>query len=183
MDTPWYRKLFRHDQKPDLKATRARADQGDADAQFGLGIKYANSAGAGLDYVQAAQWYRKAADQSHPLAQFNLGMMYAKGQGMPLDDVEAVIWIRKAAHQGDAGAQFNMGMRYYRASVDGQKKDVLESRLEAFKWLHLAAVQGYKDSDAACERVSLSMSREEVTEGNLRATRFVAGRPQGRQGE
>lgn len=176
MEKLWYRKLFSRTPKPDRQAAPAEAGSGDADAdaQFSLGLKYANSEGAAQDYVQAAQWYRKAADQSHSLAQFNLGMMYANGQGVPRDDAQAMIWFHKAAHQGDAGAQFNLGMCHRRASVGWPPADALESRIEAYKWFHLAAAQGYKDSVTACESVNLSMTREEVAEGNHRAAAFVA---------
>lgn len=173
MDKPWYRRLFDRPQKPDVKSTRAQADDGDVDAQFRLALQYASSEGTAQDHVQAAHWYLKAADQSHSLAQFNLGMMYAQGQGMPRDELKAVLWFEKAAQQGDAGAQFNLGMRQHRASGAGLPAEVLESKIEAYKWFHLAAAQGYKGSEAACERVTLSMSREELADGNRRAAAFV----------
>lgn len=156
---------------------RVKAEQGDADAQFGLGLRYGAAQGVSQDFVQAAEWYRKAANQNHVLAQFNLGLMYAKGQGMPRDDAAALVWIRKAAEAGDAGAQFNMGTRYHRASLDGLQMDAAESKIEAFKWLHLAAAQGYRGSAAAFEMVTLTMSLQEVTEGNQRAATFAVGRP------
>ena|SRR5437899_10118313 len=53
----------------------AKAERGDADVQFGLGLKYANGEGTTQDYVQAARWYLKSAEQDHALAQFNLGIM------------------------------------------------------------------------------------------------------------
>jgi len=40
----------------DLKSTRAKADLGNADAQFALGLLYANTQGEGQDYPQAARW-------------------------------------------------------------------------------------------------------------------------------
>ena len=123
--------------------------------------------------LQAAHWYRKAADQSHALAQFNLGVMYARGQGVDRDDATAGMWLGKAAQQGDAGAQYHLGMRHHRASIGSQPRDAVESRVEAFKWLHLAAAQGYKGSVAACEFVTLGMTREEVTDGNHRRAAFV----------
>jgi len=177
MDKPWYRKLFAGAHKLDLKSILAKADQGDPDAQFGLGLKYSTAGGGVPDFVQAAQWYRKAADQNHCLAQFNLGVMYASGQGVLRDDAEAVMWIRKAAEAGDAGAQFNLGTRCHRASVSGQETDATESRIEAYKWLQLAAAQGYRNSDAVCERVILDMTCQEVTEGNHRTTRFLEAKP------
>jgi len=100
-------------------------------------------------------------------------MIYTHNQNMDRDDATAKMWLRKAAHQGDAGAQYHLGMRHHRASIGGQPRDAVESRVEAFKWLHLAAAQGYKGSVAACEFVTLGMTREEVTDGNHRRAAFV----------
>jgi TPR repeat protein len=55
--------------------------------------------------------------------------------------------------------------------------DTLEPRVEAYKWLQLAATQGYKGSAEACERVTLGMSRDEVAEGNRRTVEFVPHKP------
>jgi hypothetical protein len=173
MDKSWRWKSVSRDRTFDLEATRAKADQGDAEAQFALGLKYGWTDSEEEDFEQSAHWYRKAADQNHSLAQFNLGLMYAKGEGVPQDDAQAMAWIRRAAHQGDAGAQFNLGTRYHRASVWGVQLDALEPRVEAYKWLQLAATQGYMGSAEACERVTLGMSREEVAEGNRRTVEFV----------
>jgi len=122
-------------------------------------------------------WYMKAADQNHALAQFNLGVMFASGQGVPRDDAKAVMWIQKAAQQGDAGAQHNLGMRHQRASFDGPSIEILESKLEAYKWLHLAATQGYRGSEAAFESVALGMTYEEIAVGNNRTATFTAAHP------
>jgi TPR repeat protein len=176
MNQPWYRKLFSQARKPALDNTQAQADQGEAEAQFSLGLKYANGEGSAQDYGRAAEWYLKAAEQSHTLAQFNLGVIYAKGHGVPRDDVRAAVWFRKAAERGDAGAQFNLGRSHHRASLNGSPEAALESRIEAYKWLRLAAEQGYKGSDSARSSVILTMTREEVTEGNSRVTAFVVER-------
>jgi TPR repeat protein len=172
---PWYRRLFSPEPESDLKSTLAKAGQGDADAQFGLGLKYSAGTNEGIskDFAQAAEWYLKAAHQDHALAQFNLSVMFASGQGVPQDDTAALMWTRKAAEGGDAGAQFNLGTRYHRASMDRLQMDSAESRIEAYKWFHLASAQGYKGSDAACERVALGMTREEVADGNQRTAAFV----------
>ena len=62
---------------------RRAADQGNADAQFNLGVMYAEGRGVPRDDAEAARWYRCAADQGEAAAQFNLGLMYAKGEGVP----------------------------------------------------------------------------------------------------
>ena len=53
------------------------AKQGDADAQYNLGLMYnGNGQGVPQDYKEAVKWYRLAAEQGHAWAQYNLGLMY-----------------------------------------------------------------------------------------------------------
>ena len=84
----------------DLTETRRLADQGDATAQFNLGIMYSEGRGVLKDDAEAVEWYRLAAEQGYADAQFNLGGMYANGEGVPKDDAEALRWYRLAADQG-----------------------------------------------------------------------------------
>ena len=100
------------DNVPDFKETLQAAEQGNAQAQFNLGLRYAKGQGIRQDYAQAVQWYRKAAEQGVAKAQYNLGLMYDQGQGVRQDDVQAVQWYRKAAEQGFAQAQYNFGVMY-----------------------------------------------------------------------
>ena len=175
MDLLWLcRRFLSRTTSANGEAARAKADQGDADAQFGLGLKCVIGEGTPADFPQAAHWLLKAAEQNHRQAQFHLGMMLAKGQGLPRDDAAALVWLRKAADGGDSGAQQMLGMRCHRSSMVPLARDASESRIEAFKWFHLSAVQGHQGSEAACERVTLSMTSEEVAEGNQRAATFVA---------
>lgn len=123
-----------------FKDFKAKAEKGDAEAQVGLGSCYANGAGVAWDYVQAAQWYRKAADQGHPHAQFTLGVCYVNGKGVTSDQVEAVNWWRKSAEQGYADAQFDLGLRY--ENGPGVEKD----RVLSAQWYRKAADQGHPDA-------------------------------------
>lgn len=175
MAKPWYRRLFSDSQKSVPETTTFNGDPENADVQFGLGLKFANGAGTATDYGQAVEWYRKAADQSHPLAQFNLAMMYAKGQGVPRNDAESLTWFGKAARQGDAGAQFYLGKSCHRASLRGAPEQTTESKIEAYKWFHLAAAQGYRGSVTACTPVILGMTHADVAVAERRVASFVAG--------
>ncbi len=160
--------------KSNLAALLAKADKGDANAQFSLGLHYSTANDDTLDFAQAAHWYRMAADQQHTLAQFNLGMLYERGQGMVEPDTVATDWIRKSAEGGDAGGQHHLGIRCHRDSLKPVDPDNAECRIEAYKWLQLAAAQEYGDSLTACQRLTLTMSQEEVDEGNRRVSAFVS---------
>jgi len=169
----WYQKLFGLEPRNRHDDVRARADDGDADAQFSLGVLCSAAEGEQQDLPQAARWYQQAAEQNHPLAQFNLSLMLAEGQGVPRDDAGALRWMRRAADHGDAGAQYSLGKLCHRASLDSPELDAAESRIEAYKWLTLAAAQGYKDAAISCSGLSLVMSREELAEANARAQRLL----------
>jgi TPR repeat protein len=174
MATPFFRRLFSRPEKPAVETTETRAGLGDAEAQFSLGVKFARD-GATQDYPQAVQWYLKAADQSHSLAQFNLAIMYAAGQGVARDQVKSMGWMQKAANLGDAGAQYRVGMKHHRASLEGPPEAALESRILAYKWLELAATQGYRGSEAASAFVALTMTRADVADGRNRIASFIPG--------
>lgn len=154
-----------------------KTDYGDAEVQFGMGLKFAANTGAGQDYGQAAEWYHKAAEQNHSLAQFNLGVMYARGQGVAKDAAQSELWFDKAAKLGDAGAQFHLGDSCQRASFGQAPAEATESRIEAYKWYRLAAAQGYMDSAKAWSNLTLNMTQQDVTIGNQRVAAFEAGKP------
>ena len=79
-----------------------QAQQGNAEAQFNLGLMYDNGQGVPKDYKEAAKWYRLAAEQGDALAQANLGLMYSNGQGAPQDYVLAYMWTNIAAANAPA---------------------------------------------------------------------------------
>ena len=118
-----------------LRLWRSLAEQGDADAQYNLGVMYSNGDGVPRDYAEAMKWHRKAADQGNGNAQFNVGFMYDLGRGMPQSYTEAVKWYSLAANQGVAIAQFKLGVMYN----DGQ--GVPQDYIHAHMWFSLAALQ------------------------------------------
>ena len=77
-----------------------KAKLGDADAQFILGVMYANGRGVRQDDAQAVSWYRKAAEQGNAAAQSNLGFMYATGQGVRQNMSIAKEWYGKSCDNG-----------------------------------------------------------------------------------
>ena len=119
-----------------LKNAVPSTDQGDAEAQFNLGWRYANGLGVPKDEDEVVKRVRKAADQGDANGQVNLGVMYEYGQGVAKDEGEAVKWYRKAADQGDANGQVNLGLMY----KYGQ--GVAKDEVEAVKWFRKAADQG-----------------------------------------
>jgi len=81
----------------DIAALRVRANAGDANAQFILGLAYADGEGVPQDDAQAVSWFRKSAEQGDSGAQHFLGGVYRNGQGVPQDYVESHQWLNLAA--------------------------------------------------------------------------------------
>jgi TPR repeat protein len=100
----------RGDYKTAIVEFKALAEQGDAEAQYNLGMMYYEGEGVPEDYAAAVKWYRLAADQGHTSAQSNLGMMYYIGdldRGVLEDFVQAYAWWNIAATQGHEDARHN----------------------------------------------------------------------------
>ena len=52
---------------------RMAGDQGNAQAQYNLGVMYSNGKGVAQNDSAARKWWRMAADQGDTQAQYNLG--------------------------------------------------------------------------------------------------------------
>ncbi|KAF9922889.1 hypothetical protein FBU30_006986 [Linnemannia zychae] len=115
------------------------AIQGNAKAQYSIGIMYQDGLGVQQDYTTAMIWYQKAASRGHAGAQCNIGCMYDSGQGAQLDHVAALTWFHKSADQGYAHALYNIGVSY----MNGQ--GVPRDSAKGMTWLHKAAIQGDAD--------------------------------------
>ncbi len=136
----WYEGVAAYDRgdyATALREWRPLAEQGDAKAQFNLGVMYYNGQGVPKEYAEAVKWYRKSAEQGDANAQYSLGQLYRKGQGAPQDYAKAMKWFRKAADQGDAESQYNLGVMY------DEGLGVPQDDAEAVGWWRKAAEQGY----------------------------------------
>lgn len=85
-----------------------QAEQGSAESQYQLAVKYELGDNLQQSYQQAVVWLTKAAQQNHIEAQLKLGMMYFNGQGVARSNAEAAEWFRKAAYlkQGNKPAYY-----------------------------------------------------------------------------
>ncbi|WP_341645692.1 tetratricopeptide repeat protein [Thauera sp. SDU_THAU2] len=123
-----------------VEMTLASANQGNAVAQFGLGMRYLSGHGVAQSDTEAVHWYRQAATQGHSGAQIELGLMYENGRGVPRDATEAARWYLRAAEQGNMYGQYNVGVAY-RNSARG-----VQDHAEAARWFRQAAEQGHADA-------------------------------------
>ena len=81
-----------------MKWYRLAAEQGLADAQFNLGIRYYNGQGVPQDYVQAHLWWNLAAAQGDEEARENRDIIAAKMTPAQIEEAQRLAREWLAAH-------------------------------------------------------------------------------------
>ena len=120
----------KQDDTATVKEMREAAEQGDAVAQYNLGVMYANGQGVAEDDVEAVKWFRKSAEQGYADAQYNLGFAYANGFGVVQNYVAAHMWWNLARAQGDENASKNMKLLVRKMT----KEQIAEAEKMASEW-------------------------------------------------
>ena len=152
---------FAQEKVTELEHTKKLAKDGDAYAQYILGLIYFKGEEVPQDYKEAVKWYRKAAELGHANAQCNLGTMLAWHlPGEPHDYKEAVKLFRMSAEQGHARAQNCLGRMYLREGVFQDNK-------EAYAWFSTAKANGYREAESFLGIVMKKMTKEQIAEAHL----------------
>ncbi len=84
------------------------ANDGDPNAQFVLGARYATGEDVKQDYSESVRWFTLAAEQGHVIAQATLGAYYFAGRGIPQDLSQAYFWSVIAAAGGDEASKYRV---------------------------------------------------------------------------
>ena len=90
-----------------LKEWRPLAEQGSAEAQYGLEVMYYEGQGILQNFSETFKWFRLAAEQEYTQAQTYLGIVYQTGKVVPQNYASVVKWSRLAAANGDDRAEKN----------------------------------------------------------------------------
>jgi len=93
-----------------IKSLQERADSGDSNAAYALGLKYRLGEGVQVDYSLAWKYLNQAAQTGHGDAQTQLGYMYYEGEGLGVDYFEARHWFEEAISNGSISAHNGMGI-------------------------------------------------------------------------
>jgi uncharacterized protein len=152
-----------------LRLFRPLADQGNAQAQYKIGLMYRNGEGVAQDRAEAAKWIHKAAEQGSMYAQRDLASKYYNGEGVAQDRAEAAKWFGKAADQGDRVSQTILGKMY------GKGEGVPQNNILAYKWLSLSAAQGSQSAEEELRDISAAMTPDQIAEAMARIAKAQGG--------
>lgn len=124
----------------DLAGLRDLAQNGNAAAEFELGLRYVEGRSLRRNLKLAAKWFEKAAKQNNAPAEYRLATLYEKGLGVKANTLTALDWYRRAAKAGNVRAMHNFAV--LRAEgIDG-KPDYNDAAI----WFRKAAEFGVRDS-------------------------------------
>ena len=113
----------------------AKAQSGDARAQYQVGLAYEMGRYVPKDSNEAAYWWLTSAEQGYPPAERAYGQWV-----MESNNAVAERWMLRAAEHGDAASQFWLGVAY-----DDDWFGTTDSEL-ALKWYQKAADAGDPDA-------------------------------------
>lgn len=139
-----------------FKRWEAKAQQGDAGAQYHLGNAYLRGTEVTRDYKKALQWFEKAATQDDAKSQYKLGYLHFKGDGVPKDYGKAFRWLTRSAHQGYSPAQFYLGRCY----EDGLGTD--QDYEKALYWFTKAAADNYTPAKGKVAKLKSLVAEQEA---------------------
>ena len=140
-----------------LKEWRGLAVQGDADAQYNLGVLYRDGKGVTQNYKEAVSWFFLSASQGDADAQASLGYLHENGQGVTQDFTQAVRWYHLSASQGNAQGQFGLGYMY--AAGQG----VIQDNVYAHMWFNIAASNGDANAVRNRDTVASKMTTVDIS--------------------
>ena len=146
-----------------LQETMAAAERGDVVAAFNLGRRFESQ----VNYPAAVGWYEKAAAGGNVEAQYNLGVIYWEGKLGKPDPARAVRLFHEAGRQGNVYADWALGNIYWHGH-GGVQPDLME----AYKWLKLAQINGFREAAGALNSCAAGMSPEQVAEAEKRVKAF-----------
>ena len=136
-------------QKEPFKEILQKAESGDIESEFRVGVDYQLGLGVAADEAKAAKWYYEAARKNHSRAAGNLAGLLSSGTtGVAKNIDEAIRYYRIAASAEDRLAKmaaYNLGCLLLDRDRDNssQRKPTAAEQAEGVKWFKLSAELGF----------------------------------------
>ncbi len=141
----------------------ARAEQGDAEAQFRLALLSSSA-------DERRKWLSLAANQGHAEAQFQL---YRRDK----PDGKSLTWLCLAANQGHALAQEELGDLHVKGLGKAWREAGLVKldRVRAYMWYSLAAANGLTRAGSTRDFIDDQMTPAQIAEAKRLAAEWKPG--------
>lgn len=116
----------------DINDYQQKANNGDAEAQYQLGLCYAKGLGVEKNFRESARYWLQASKQQHSQALVGLGKLFEKGVGVPQDYTKAYQCYHVATAQNLAEAKVRLAMLYMQGfGVEQDPKKAVQLFIQA----------------------------------------------------
>ena len=165
--------------KPESKSTNTmpelvrKAEEGDADAQYSLGLRYHNGEGVTKNDAESVKWFRKAAEQGNEKAKRQLALLKKAGDAdVNAKDNKGETPLHRAARKGkpedikalldrgaDIDAKDNFGKRPLHIAASSGKPEAIKVLLDRGADICAKDRNGWTASNHASERGNKAVIR------------------------
>ena len=112
-----FQALDQRDYKTALYYLSLFAANGDAKANYNLGIMYRDGLGIKKDDVQSLAHFIEAAENGHMLGNYAVGLAFLMGRGSDIDAKAAIHYFTEAALLGHAISPVEIGSLYFQGRL------------------------------------------------------------------
>lgn len=98
-----------HDRALANRFSQEAALQGNAAAQFSMGLVFEQGDGEDVNHAKAVYWYERAAKQNYLKAIINLAILVESGRGVKQDNKRTFALFKAAASQSSPVGMYNVG--------------------------------------------------------------------------
>ena len=134
------------------------AVQGNAIAQYNLGLMYKDGVGVDKDINEALGWFILGSENGHMLSKYALGLLYYHGKGTSINFNKAMNLFLDASFMGHPASQINVGNMYY----FGQ--GVSKNYPKAHMWWSFAKEKGVEAAFNNLTMIENKMSESQILE-------------------
>ena len=145
--------LEQKDYKTALYFLSMFAANGDARANYNLGVMYREGFGVDQDDIEALTHFIAAAEDGHMLGNYAVGLAFLRGRGSDVDAEAALFYLKEATLLGHALSPVEIGRVYFEGKLT--EKDVVAAHF----WWSLA-----RDRNAPGAIESLNSLNQQMTE-------------------
>ena len=148
-----FQALEQKDYKTALYFLSMFAANGDARANYNLGVMYREGLGVEQDDIEALTHFIAAAEDGHMLGNYAVGLAFLRGRGSDVDAEAALFYLKEATLLGHALSPVEIGRVYFEGKLT--EKDVVAAHF----WWSLA-----RDRNAPGVKESLNSLNQQMTE-------------------
>lgn len=132
-------------QEISLEKLKSRAESGDAEAQFEVGLMYHDDKNTANSEKKTSYWITKSAENGFLPAQAAMVILYKAGIGVEKDIKKEIWWLRLTAIRGVVDSQYQLG-QFQSNTFISDKYDIPYSPREGIRWLENAAEEGHVEA-------------------------------------